>query len=644
MAASQQIQIVVLWFGSGEDTTSVLYGFTITGGKGGNPPEATHNAWGAGGIAIDAGAKIIYNKIVFNTVTSPHEYAYGGGILVVPTQPVQIIENIIANNRVIGKTEEEGGGGGIFCVYVDNSELIIADNIIANNSVISTLDAVKGSGGGINYTHSTANPKIRNNLIINNRAKIGGAFKFIDFVSDDENSTIINNTIVNNQASFTGGAIWTENPLTVVNSILWGNRAPNNPQIYGAVNVEYSNVEGGYSHGNGNIDQDPLFADTVNYYLTALSPCVDAGNPEGFFNDVEDPNNPGFPLFPALGGLRNDMGAYGGNSYMIYAQVPNYFIRNCSLNNTYQVPGTDTLIITSEIFSPDNQLVEVQAIIENYDGSISDTVLMFDDGTHKDSIAGDGFYTSLWVVPNGEEDYQIHISIYLSDYEYLVTLKNAANFTSKGLITLESMAITFGNEIPNPPERIKFSLTLRNDGITDTVYDVDVNIILPDNPLIVNSTTGIPLFGDISPGESLTNTSRDFALTFLDGCSSASYEFGIEITSNNIVYWYDTFTIDVVVGIEDGSSNLPKEFALEQNYPNPFNPTTKISFSIPKASFTKLIVYDLLGREIKVLVKEEKPAGNYEVAFNASGLSSGLYFYKLKTGNFVETKKMILLR
>ena len=85
-------------------------------------------------------------------------------------------------------------------------------------------------------------------------------------------------------------------------------------------------------------------------------------------------------------------------------------------------------------------------------------------------------------------------------------------------------------------------------------------------------------------------------------------------------------------------------FYLFQNYPNPFNPTTKMDYSIPRASFVTLKVYDILGREVATLVNEEKPAGNYEVEFNGKGLSSGVYFYRIQAGNFVSTKKLVLLK
>jgi photosystem II stability/assembly factor-like uncharacterized protein len=112
-----------------------------------------------------------------------------------------------------------------------------------------------------------------------------------------------------------------------------------------------------------------------------------------------------------------------------------------------------------------------------------------------------------------------------------------------------------------------------------------------------------------------------------------------------------TFQIGSPTSIDD-DKNLPINFALEQNYPNPFNPSTKIKFAIPnvianemkQSILTTLKVYDILGNEVITLVNEEKSAGVYEIDFNASTLSSGVYFYKIQAGSFSDTKKMILLK
>ncbi|MDL1893779.1 T9SS type A sorting domain-containing protein, partial [Sphingobacteriales bacterium CHB3] len=86
------------------------------------------------------------------------------------------------------------------------------------------------------------------------------------------------------------------------------------------------------------------------------------------------------------------------------------------------------------------------------------------------------------------------------------------------------------------------------------------------------------------------------------------------------------------------------EFSLAQNYPNPFNATTHIRYSIQASGFTLLKVYDVLGREVATLVKEVKAPGTYNVTWNADGMASGVYFYRLQAGEFTQTKRLMLLR
>ena len=107
---------------------------------------------------------------------------------------------------------------------------------------------------------------------------------------------------------------------------------------------------------------------------------------------------------------------------------------------------------------------------------------------------------------------------------------------------------------------------------------------------------------------------------------------------------WDSASVNIVItGVSINSSN-PTSFMLYNNYPNPFNPTTIIKYSIPEVSFTSLIIYNELGKEVSTLINETKSAGTYEVEFNASNLSSGVYYYKLQAGTFTETKKMILAK
>jgi hypothetical protein len=98
------------------------------------------------------------------------------------------------------------------------------------------------------------------------------------------------------------------------------------------------------------------------------------------------------------------------------------------------------------------------------------------------------------------------------------------------------------------------------------------------------------------------------------------------------------------VGIGNHNGELPKDYSLAQNYPNPFNPNTNIKFSIPSNGMVKLTVFDITGRQVAVLVNENLNAGTYTADFNAANVSSGIYFYKLESGSFVETKKMMLIK
>ena len=101
---------------------------------------------------------------------------------------------------------------------------------------------------------------------------------------------------------------------------------------------------------------------------------------------------------------------------------------------------------------------------------------------------------------------------------------------------------------------------------------------------------------------------------------------------------------DMITSVDPVTGNLPQVFLIHQNYPNPFNPSTTIKYELPKASEVKLSIYDMLGREVSVLVNERRNAGVHEVKFDGAGLSSGVYFYRLQAGNSVQAKKLVILK
>ncbi|NLT51934.1 MAG: T9SS type A sorting domain-containing protein [Ignavibacteria bacterium] len=141
---------------------------------------------------------------------------------------------------------------------------------------------------------------------------------------------------------------------------------------------------------------------------------------------------------------------------------------------------------------------------------------------------------------------------------------------------------------------------------------------------------------------------------FVEGAGNSNspkeYSFTDNLTLTHTSYSYRLKQIDIdgkftySKEITVDAASQPTEFALKQNYPNPFNPATKIEFSIPAESNVEIKVYNILGMEVATLLNEHKTAGTHNVEFNANALSSGIYFYKITSGNFSAIKKMTLLR
>jgi len=143
---------------------------------------------------------------------------------------------------------------------------------------------------------------------------------------------------------------------------------------------------------------------------------------------------------------------------------------------------------------------------------------------------------------------------------------------------------------------------------------------------------------------------QGFGLTEQHG-GTTDYDWASHLTLRGAVIdgviYGDT---SIIISVED-EENIPNNFNISQNYPNPFNPTTKIKFTLPNVGDenfrplqTQLIVYDILGREIKTVLNKLMQPGEYEIDFDATGLPSGVYFYRLSSGSFVQTKKMVLIR
>jgi hypothetical protein len=195
-----------------------------------------------------------------------------------------------------------------------------------------------------------------------------------------------------------------------------------------------------------------------------------------------------------------------------------------------------------------------------------------------------------------------------------------------------------------------------NEGIGDTAFDKTPygnNGILQGGAIWSDSSAPILSLPDwlyLTTGSGICspNSNVDITISFdATELDTGDYYFTLIILSNDPFHPEVTIPVHMLVSQTVGVENdltLPTEFSLEQNYPNPFNPSTTIQYGIKERSSVELVLYDILGREVEVLVNEEQDAGYYKINFNAGRLASSIYFYRIKAGSFVETKKMVLVK
>jgi predicted GH43/DUF377 family glycosyl hydrolase len=379
----------VVTFRSGEDTTSVICGFTITGGTGTNFfSDAITKRLGGGIFVYYSSATIINNIIESNTISHSND-AFGGGIGVYSQNANNYIieNNIIRNNSIItpvityyslgggiysgtkGKvrivnnevkenslTAPEAWGGGILPANFGGGNYLVCNNIISGNYIYATTG---GSGGIDIYNHS---PVVKNNLIFLNSAPKGGGACI-----ENASPIFANNIIAYNTATGSGGGLEIVAPVPeLMNCIIWGNSATTGSQINGTANVSYSDVEGGYT-GTGNLNMDPLFRDAANgdFHLQSTdcgysfnSPCIDAGDPA-----YED-----WPLSCdwGLGQVRSDMGAFGGMNSIV--EVPEEEVELPSdyvLSQNYPNPFNPTTRFRYSIPTQSKVVIKVYDILGN---------------------------------------------------------------------------------------------------------------------------------------------------------------------------------------------------------------------------------------------------------------------------------------
>jgi len=328
-----------------------------------------------------------------------------------------------------------------------------------------------------------------------------------------------------------------------------------------------------------------------------------------------------------------------------YQLSPMAYAKNVSVNQVYVKPESDTLDIKAQIENPNEHTLSVLALIQSKDGQISDSCYFADDSNHYDDDSGDGIWGGLWPVPSGEKNYYLNIKTKsLETDQYTLSYdKNVPDFVTTGPLVYESWShYIIEDSIANPGDILAFKLHLKNEGQERRIENVEARLYSDDPRITIHNFYAT--FPNI-PAGSTVKSDQGYSLQLsTDFTQDTTINLQIKLLSSGNHYWNSDMSLDIVTGIDRNNQPFPKKFMLKQNYPNPFNPKTIINYELRITSNVELSIYNLLGQKVATLVNEQQQAGYHQVEWDASGFSSGVYYYRIEAGEFQDVKKMILLR
>jgi hypothetical protein len=309
------------------------------------------------------------------------------------------------------------------------------------------------------------------------------------------------------------------------------------------------------------------------------------------------------------------------------------YAHDVAVNRPFARSGLDSICVTASLTNPLAHMAALTAIVTDTSGRVRDSLQMHDDGAHGDLRAGESIWTCRFLAPLEEHFYSVEVRTADQSTGTSRRLPNAARFSTAGPLVVDSVwvAVDFGVEY-------FLKLRVRNMGTTFTVRGAKVTPRCADPWVTSINSNPLPL-PDLAPGA--RSTTGMFSIRPDPATSPGHFNLHFETTIDGWVYWTDSTKI--VTDVEAGRP-LPQTFTLEQNYPNPFNPTTTIRYGLPNRSHVTLTVFNTLGQQVSLLRNAEQEAGYHDVELDGTNLASGLYFYKIQAGDFVATKRLLLLR
>jgi len=572
------------------------------------------------------------SHLVYCTISGSTTF---GGILCTNSNPV-ITYSTISNN-----------GGTVWGgIYLSNSNANISYCTISNNLSL-------GDGGGIYMASSS--PQISYCTITGNYGNVGGGIYIAA-----SNPSIDNCTISDNHSGSGGGiAFLSGGQATITDCIITADTANGlGGGIYvsspgGTIIINNSNISHCKAPSGGGI----YIAQADNVFMSGCTFKYNAVNNAGGGGAVYI-NQAGTVSMMKTIFDNNYCGSYpGGVVYSV--NCSNLVIDHCDLvNNNGQVAEGGIKL------NGNTSMIVKNCIFRNQDGP----QIWFENYTSA-SVSYNDFF----------ESYSIPFVGGPSGLGVLTTVNtNGDSCDVYSNILLDPLFVDFANS--------DYHLSWANWPTPDSTKSPCIDSGDPLSPLDPDGTIadmGVFSFDQSIPVELVSFTaelSRDIAflkwitatetnnsgfeierrqdnsgwekIGFVEGHGTTTEPNSYSFEDKNIstgIYLYRLKQIDYNGSFEYSIEvklevSVPSEFSLEQNYPNPFNPETKIKYSVPQASQIQIKVYDILGNKIETLVNEEKSVGTYEITWNAENLPSGVYFYQLKAGEFVQTKKMLLMK
>jgi hypothetical protein len=318
----------------------------------------------------------------------------------------------------------------------------------------------------------------------------------------------------------------------------------------------------------------------------------------------------------------------------------------------YSPAGVDSFTVTGVLRNPNSHSMSASLILATAGGTFVDSTVLLNDGQHGDGLPGDSILGCRFPSPPTEGFFRIDLRT--RD----LTTGQTRLLPGVSLITTLGPVVCVGDTSSATPrwgQTIGFRLKISTAGSMWSIPNIDGVIRPLDTGATLASSDPSFMVGDVAPGEIRLGSPIRIVFSPSDS-GTKDVNFELLLSSGGTFYWKDTLTIRVFNPSDHvaDEQQTPSTFALEQNYPNPFNPSTTIRFTIAgvvalsgsegAATKIRLVVYDLLGREVAVMLDGQKAPGRYQVEFDGAKLASGVYICRMIAGAYVASRKMILTK